>query len=340
MEMVEFLFSESDKAQVRELLSSYNLNYDDDYDTLLGVHDVNGRLVATGARSGYILKMIAVACDCQSTDLYSEILTALVDDGYKAGHESFFVFTKPEFYSAFTALNFHMLSITSKVVLLEYGRGIKSYLNRHKSKVRSGENGAVIVNCNPFTRGHQYLIECASEQCEHLYVFVVEEDSSTFPYSVRMRLVQQGTEHLSNVTVLPTGNYAVSRGTFPSYFISQDVDIITHQIETDLNIFAKHIAPFFNIKTRFAGTEPYCSITGRYNEGMEEILPANGISFEEIQRAELNEDDFISASKVRKLISEEKIEEAGRYLPEITYKYIQSEEFTKDVSIKIMAGRH
>jgi len=337
--MVAHLFSENNIKQVKDLLASYNLNYDDEYDSLMGVHDSEGRLIATGARSSYVLKMIAVSKESQSTELYTELITALVSDGFDAGYESFLIFTKPEIYSAFTALNFHLLSITAKVALLEYGKGLKSYLESHKDIVIPGENGAVIMNCNPFTKGHQYLVEQAASMCDTLYVFVVEEDSSSFPFSVRYKLVAEGVKHIKNVQVLPTSYYAVSRGTFPSYFISKDTDVIRHQIETDLYVFSKHIAPYFKIVKRFAGSEPYCGVTNLYNNGMREILPEYGIKFVEIPRMELD-DGAVSASKVRKLIINGKMDEAEKFLPVTTSDYIYSDDFKREINTKIMGGRH
>lgn len=337
--MAELLLTQRDRDRAGELLGSYGLENDGRYDVMMGITDLTGRLIATGARDGYTLKMIAVAPDCQASEVYSDLVTSLVTNGYEAGYESFLVFTKPEFYHAFTALNFHLLSVTAKVALLEYGRGIRNYLDSGSGLVKSGENGAVIMNCNPFTKGHRYLAEKAAQECDNLYIFVVEEDSSSFPFHVRYRLVQEGTADISNASVLPTGPYAVSRVTFPSYFIDSGTDVSRHQLETDLNIFTKHIAPYFNIKKRFAGTEPYCGITNAYNEGMKEILPSHGIEFIEIDRLE-NEEGAVSASRVRRLLTENKKEEAAGLVPETTASYFFSDRFESEVNTAQMTGRH
>ncbi|PUU99564.1 [citrate (pro-3S)-lyase] ligase, partial [Acinetobacter baumannii] len=57
--------------------------------------------------------------------------------------------------------------------------------------------GAIVMNCNPFTLGHQYLVEYAAAQVVRLYLFVVEEDKSEFPFADRLELVKQGVAHLS-----------------------------------------------------------------------------------------------------------------------------------------------
>lgn len=52
--------------------------------------------------------------------------------------------------------------------------------------------GSIVMNCNPFTLGHRYLIEYASKYVDYLYIFVVEEDKSFFPFSDRIDLIKKG----------------------------------------------------------------------------------------------------------------------------------------------------
>ena len=77
------------------------------------------------------------------------------------------------------------------------------------------------MNCNPFTKGHLYLIEKASAESDHLFILIVEEDKSVFPFEKRMELVKRGTEHLDNIDVIPGGSYTISSATFPSYFAKE-----------------------------------------------------------------------------------------------------------------------
>ena len=44
-------------------------------------------------------------------------------------------------------------------------------INKFKGKI-----GGVVMNCNPFTLGHRYLIEQSLNQVDYLYIFVVEEE--------------------------------------------------------------------------------------------------------------------------------------------------------------------
>lgn len=90
---------------------------------------------------------------------------------------------------------------------------------------------------------------------------------------------------MKNVHVLPSGNFILSALTFSEYFIKEQIQDVQINPLRDIDIFAKKIAPTFNIKIRFAGTEPQDNITGQYNETMREFLPKYGIIFKEIPRA-------------------------------------------------------
>ncbi len=142
-------------------------------------------------------------------------MTPLVQSALGAGHDTVFVFTPPGNAPSFQALNFRLLAAHGQAALLEHGPGLEAYLAGHARLVTPGPNGAVVVNGNPFTLGHLHLVESAARQVRRLYLFVVREDRSVFPFPVRLRLAQEATAHLANVTVLDTSRYAVSAGTFP-----------------------------------------------------------------------------------------------------------------------------
>ena len=86
-------------------------------------------------------------------------------------------------------------------------------------------------------------MECAAQRVDRLYLFVVREDRSVFPFDVRFRLALEATAHIRNVTVLDTSRYAVSAGTFPSYFLKRLDEVATAQMQIDLLLFAQRIAP-------------------------------------------------------------------------------------------------
>ena len=318
------LIHKSDQAQVLALLQQSGLAYEKGADATYGIYE-NGELVATGSRAGNILKMLAIAPEQQGGAVLGELVTELVMSGQRAGHDSLFVYTKPEYVSSFQALNFTLLANQEKVALLEYGKGLTNWLDSRKDLIMPGLNGAVVVNCNPFTNGHRYLIESASQRVDNLYVFVVKEDRSVFPFAVRYRLVQEGLCDLGNVIQLDTSRYIVSGATFPTYFLKKDDSVARIQMELDVTLFASRIAPFFGITRRFVGTEPNCPLTGGYNLAMQKILPAHNIELEIIERKQA-QTGVISASRVRELIGKNDFNGLAGYVPTTTMAFLQSDE--------------
>ena len=314
----------SDQHKVLALLEQSGLVYEDGADATYGIYEC-GELVATGSRAGNILKMLAIAPEHQGGAVLGELVTELVMSGQRAGHESLFVYTKPEYVLSFQALNFTLLASQQKVALLEYGKGLARWLESKNDLIRPGLNGAVVVNCNPFTNGHRYLIESAARQVGHLYVFVVKEDRSIFPFDVRYRLVREGVRDLRNVILLDTSRYIVSGATFPTYFLKKDDPVARIQMELDVTLFASKIAPHFGITRRFVGTEPNCPLTGGYNAAMQTILPAHGIALQIVERKQA-QTGVISASKVRELVGLNDFASLSEYVPPTTLAYLQSDE--------------
>ena len=180
-----------------------------------------------------------------------------------------------------------------------------------------GTCGAVVCNCDPFTLGHRHLIEHAAANCDHLYVFAVAEKGSLFSPEERLDMIRRGTEDLPNCHVFSSDLYLVSRATFPAYFIKDKTRADLVKADLDLTFFCEHIAPALHITVRFAGEEPFSPVTAAYNDRMREMLPANGIRFEEIPRY-----NAISASRVRELILNGQAEQTRELVPETTYETI------------------
>ncbi len=187
-----------------------------------------------------------------------------------------------------------------------------------------GRKGAIVMNCNPFTNGHRYLIEKASELVDILYIFVVEEDKSYFKFEDRIELVRRGCDDLKNVCILPSGKFMISSVTFPEYFLKEDKQEVKIDMSLDVEIFANYIAPALGITVRFVGEEPIDMITRQYNETMRRILPAYHIDLVEIPRKSTDENasDVISASRVRSLLTERKWKEIKKLVPETTFQFL------------------
>ena len=177
--------------------------------------------------------------------------------------------------------------------------------------------GVVVMNCNPFTLGHRYLIEQAAKQVERLYVMVVREDCSLFAYTERKAMVEQGVADIENVSVIDGSDYAISRATFPTYFLKRLDDAADTQMLLDLDLFRRHIAPALGATVRFVGTEPTDKLTRRYNQLMHEALK----DVRETDR--LEKDGYaVSASRVRKAMEEGDMNTIRQLVPPTTLPYI------------------
>ncbi|MDY5300857.1 MAG: triphosphoribosyl-dephospho-CoA synthase [Prevotella sp.] len=177
--------------------------------------------------------------------------------------------------------------------------------------------GCIVMNCNPFTLGHRYLIEQAAKQVERLYVMVVREDCSLFAYTERKAMVEQGVADIENVNVIDGSDYAISRATFPTYFLKRLDDAADTQMLLDLDLFRRHIAPALGATVRFVGTEPTDQLTRRYNQLMHETLK----DVREIDRLE-KDGNAVSASRVRKAMEEGDMNTIRQLVPPTTLPYI------------------
>jgi [citrate (pro-3S)-lyase] ligase len=322
--MVTSLLSTDDLRQARNLIEASGLGFEPPFDDLVGIF-LAGHLIAVGARDGRVLKMLAVAREFQGGSLLAEVVTELVGRGFQEGLDTFFVFTAPAQATGFEALNFTLLAASGKSALLEYGDGLKRYLARHQRLVTPGRNGAIVANCNPFTFGHRYLIEQAASLVDRLYLFVVREERSLFPFEYRFKMVREGTCDLPNVTLLDTSCYAVSSVTFPTYFLKDGDPGGAIQMELDLLLFAGRIAPYFQIATRFVGSEPLSRTTACYNAAMHRTLPPLGVAVRELERVGVL-DAAISASRVREQLARGESEGLGALVPESTRQFLLSRE--------------
>ena len=310
-------------AEARALIEAQGLRFEPEFDDLATLYE-DGQLVACGARAGYVLKMLAIAPSHQGTDTLGELVTQLTLSALRAGHDTVFVFTGLQSAASFQALNFRLLAAPGQAALLEHGPGLEAYLEAHAGVITPGRNGAVVINGNPFTLGHLHLVECAARQVDRLYLFVVREDRSVFPFPVRLRLAQEATAHLANVTVLDTSRYAVSAGTFPSYFMKRLDAVAETQMRIDLTLFARHLAPAFHAVCRFVGQEPLCATTAAYNALMAEVLPQHGIQVLELPRVAQGAEP-ISATRVRAALAEGRLDGLEHLVPPATLAFLRSE---------------
>lgn len=318
---------EMDRRLLSNFLQSHDLTYEADIDAAFGIFDRGDTLLGCGCAAGDLLKCFAIRPELRGQNGLGMLLSALIQNRYAAGYYNLFVITRNDNEMLFRSCGLHTVARTDHLVMLEtQPNGPERFLQPFIEPVpSSGMVGSIVMNCNPFTKGHRALIEYASNRCSLLHLFVVEEDRSYFSTQVRLRLVREGTADLSNVRVHLSGHYMISRATFPTYFLKRDEDGVRLQAELDAVIFAERIAPVLTISSRFVGQEPLDPVTNRYNQTLSHVLPQHGIRLIEISRAE-QDGEIISASRVRALLKEKGVcQEALDLVPPATQKYLLTE---------------
>lgn len=191
-------------------------------------------------------------------------------------------------------------------------------------------SGIIIMNCNPFTLGHRYLIEQAAQQVDTLYILVVREDCSMFGYDERKAMIVRGVAHINNVVVCDGSEYSISATTFPTYFLKCLSDASDTQMTLDIDLYRRHIAPALGATVRFVGTEPDDPLTRRYNELMKSMLP----DVREVARLQQS-GVAVSASRVRKAIVENHLALAARLVPPTTVPYIVAHLATRALKAEL-----
>lgn len=344
------------RQRIEAFLKRNGLRFDDMH-YYAAITDDDGEMIAGGGLKGNVIKCVAVDDAHKGEAIANTLISHLIAHANEEGHSNVMLFTKPKNRQLFESLSFRLLAEAPEAVLMETGiGGINNMVEQLKKIKEEGEvckennqeckkeektnlnittpqylnpstpqplitttplRGVVVMNCNPFTLGHRYLIEQAAKQVERLFVMVVREDCSLFSYAERKAMVEQGVAHLKNVTVIDGSEYAISQATFPTYFLKRLDDAADTQMLLDLDLFRRHIAPALGATVRFVGTEPTDRLTRRYNQLMHEVLA----DVREIVRLE-KEGNAVSASRVRKAMEQGDMSTIRQLVPPTTLPYI------------------
>lgn len=344
------------RQRIEAFLKRNGLRFDDMH-YYAAITDDDGEMIAGGGLKGNVIKCVAVDDAHKGEAIANTLISHLIAHANEEGHSNVKLFTKPKNRQLFESLSFRLLAEAPEAVLMETGIGginntvealkkireesekYKEYNKECKKEEKTNLNittpqhlnpstpqplttttplrGVVVMNCNPFTLGHRYLIEQAAKQVERLFVMVVREDCSLFAYAERKAMVEQGVAHLENVTVIDGSEYAISQATFPTYFLKRLDDAADTQMLLDLDLFRRHIAPALGATVRFVGTEPTDRLTRRYNQLMHEVLA----DVREIVRLE-KEGNAVSASRVRKAMEQGDMSTIRQLVPPTTLPYI------------------
>ena len=344
------------RQRIEAFLKRNGLRFDDMH-YYAAVTDDDGEMIAGGGLKGNVIKCVAVDDAHKGEAIANTLISHLIAHANEEGHSNVMLFTKPKNRQLFESLSFRLLAEAPEAVLMETGiGGLNNMVEQLKKIKEEGEvckennqeckkeektnlnittpqhlnpstpqplttttplRGVVVMNCNPFTLGHRYLIEQAAKQVERLFVMVVREDCSLFAYAERKAMVEQGVAHLENVTVIDGSEYAISQATFPTYFLKRLDDAADTQMLLDLDLFRRHIAPALGTTVRFIGTEPTDRLTRRYNQLMHEVLA----DVRETARLE-KKGNAVSASRVRKAMEQGDMSTIRQLVPPTTLPYI------------------
>lgn len=329
------------KEELKTFLERMGLTYDEQITHSIVLRE-GKEIIATASCQKNIIKCVAVSEAYRGQNLLAHLMTSLIEYFYEIGISHFFGFTKPQNKELFCRMGMYPVAQTEKILLLENDKnGLEKFLERLKKETqeqqkRGEENrngngiGAVVMNCNPFTRGHEYLIRKAAQENKWLHLFILSEEQGFLTTKERYQLVKDGIQAIPNVILHQTSEYMISPAVFPTYFIKEKAKAYEMNCQLDIQLFGERIAPELKITDRYVGSEPVCDVTRTYNQCLQEQLPRYQIHFHEIPRKTYG-NQIISASEVRKKYAENQLKNVYGMLPESTWRYLERK---KDESCK------
>ena len=284
------------------------------------VQGADGEILAGAGTAGDIIKCVAVDSSERSSGLTVPLISWVISEAASRGLTALKVFTKPEYEPVFESLGFHTIAMAPLAVLMENGRGLEDYCGYLRRMRTPGPCGVAIINANPFTLGHKYLLDTAAARVDTLFVIPVGEEGQQFSYKERCRMISDAAP--KGVRVLDASAYQISAATFPSYFIKDLSDVSETQMRLDLDLFGRHVAPALGVLVRFIGSEPEDALTAGYNALMRIVLPHYGVSVVEIPRLEEENGDPVSASRVRKALNAGRFHAAAALTPPSSHPFM------------------
>jgi [citrate (pro-3S)-lyase] ligase len=313
---------EKDKSLM--LLEASSLTMDEHVDETYNLYDGED-VVGTISIYSNVIKMIAIEPSHQGEQMTQHLLHHVMRLFEERQINKYFIYTKPENKVFFTGYPFSLVAETQHIALLENKLyAIDDHLLALKTTIKPhhGKRAALVMNCNPITNGHLYLIETCARENDQVIIFLVEENRSVFPFQVRYQLVKKATKHLKNVSVVPSTPYIISLATFPTYFL-KDASVISKRfMELDITIFKQHFFPSFELDYRYVGTEPKDEATRLYNETMQSML---GDKLRIIERKTYHNEP-ISASVIRQMMRDHAYKDIKKRVPPVTYAFLKSKE--------------
>lgn len=302
------------RKKVKDFLEKSGLTLDDGLDIMLGVYDEEDNLVGCAGHQDNVIKCVAIDESLRGLNITPRLISPLIDSILNKGFRNVMLFTKPENKQMFASLGFHIVGEAPKAVMMETDPdGIAGYCRTLSSLINDVPRpiGVIIINANPLTKGHLYLINHASSKCGTLVIIPLADNKhNMFSEKDRTEIIRNSTSSFKNIIIAPSSQYTISSAVFPSYFLKSLSEAAETQMMLDLNIFSSHIANALDASIRFVGSEPKDILTLNYNTMMHNILPKKGISIDEIDRLTDTHGQPYSASRVRQAIEEQRLGDA------------------------------
>lgn len=185
----------------------------------------------------------------------------------------------------------------------------------------------VVLNANPFTTGHRYLVSLARSRSRHVLVLVIqgrpesggrgnhENTGIVFPFGERLRMTKEGLSDMDGITVIPSGPYVISRDDFPADFLSDEMGKVPAHAALDSMVIC-HVCNSLGIRSIFAGDEPRDEMSEIHLNALRTACAGSGIQLRVAERKRLGE-RYISSSMVRQDIADGNMEEAVLLAPSL-----------------------
>ncbi|NLV98776.1 MAG: GNAT family N-acetyltransferase [Clostridiaceae bacterium] len=339
MQVYSNLIDPKDADQVESqlhLLQEAGIRLDPLVDWSLALYADN-KMLATGSCFRYTLRSIAVAVEHQGSGLMAQLITGLEKEAARRSLERLMLVSQPKDRELFSAVGFTGLAESRRGVTLmensaahfpDFLKKLQAEFSRLPSTgSRPPQRAAIVMNANPFTKGHRFLVESALKECDQLLLLVLSDDPQQgFTFEQRFDMVRRGCADLPQVLTAASGPYAVSTASFPSYFyppseLDEKSAYLNDETELDAALFAR-IAEYLGISKRFVGSEPLSPISNFYNQVLSRELADFGIELCLVERL-CQEGEVVSASRVRDFLKNNNFSAAEKLLPATSRAYLK-----------------
>ena len=170
-------------------------------DVYYTLQNTDGDILAGAGLAGDVIKCVAVAAEARSEGLVAPLVSHILS---QHGGGNLKVFTKPENEAVFASLGFHVIARAPLAILMENGRGLEEYLASFPAPTGDQTTGVVVMNANPFTLGHLYLLQQAATQVDRLVIIPVKETpvpgeayKPYFTYEERLAMIKAAVRTVS-----------------------------------------------------------------------------------------------------------------------------------------------